>query len=131
MKYSNRKGETMLVVCEAVQCLENEVELLRDEVERLLTALMHIAAACNVNHKASEAEEHGATPAIAAVQNDAIDCLQLLLACPSLEIDRSDSWGLTPVHHAARMHVGFDCRDHLHVNLSVRPRALHMLWVSE
>ena len=91
----------------------------------------HIAAACNVNHKASEAEEHGATPAIAAVQNDAIDCLQLLLACPSLEIDRSDSWGLTPVHHAARMHVGFDCRDHLHVNLSVRPRALHMLWVSE
>lgn len=62
----------------------------------------------NVNHKAADKDQHGATPACACAQEDAAACLRLLLGCRELEIDRPDNWGLTPVHHAAH-HGSAEC----------------------
>ena len=56
-----------------------------------------------MNHKSKEAEFDGATPAIVAAQDGSLGCLQLLLACNDLEIDRGDAFGLSPLHHGARL----------------------------
>ena len=39
----------------------------------------------------------------AAVQDNSLECLRILLACSYIEVDRGDECGLTPLHHAARM----------------------------
>ena len=57
----------------------------------------------NINHISKDAEHDRATPCILAVQDDALGCLQLLLECSDLEYDRGDQWGLTPLHHGARL----------------------------
>jgi hypothetical protein len=67
---------------------------------------LRIASAGNVNH--IQRDQDSATPAIAAAQEGALDCLQLLLEQPTLEIDRADQWGYTPCHTACKWgHV--DC----------------------
>lgn len=55
----------------------------------------------NWNHIAMEKGYDGATPTIAAVQDNAVGCLRLLLECSDIEYDRADNLGLTALHHAA------------------------------
>ena len=57
----------------------------------------------NINHIAKEKEYDGATPTIAAVQNNALGCLRLLLECSDVEYDRADACRYTPLHYAAKM----------------------------